>query len=218
MTATLTYNSLVDLVKTYCDRNDDPFVSTIPQFVANAEARLARELKVLGFSRVVTGTFTPGTAILQKPALWRETISINVGSGARSNTRNQIYARPYEYLRSYWPDPTQTGQPRYYADYDYKHWLVAATPGMNPATGAPYPFEISYYELVQPLDNANQTNFLTDYAPDMLLFAVLLETAPFLKDDERIATWQARYDRCLQGEMAQGARRTTDRASIANEK
>ena len=218
MTATLTYNSLVQLVQTYCDRTDDPFVSTIPTFIANAEARLARELKVLGFLKAVTSTFTPGTAILAKPALWRETVSFNVGSGTGGNTRNTIVPRTYEYLRTYWPDPSQTGQPKYYCDYDYTHWLVSPTPGIDPVTGLAYPFEVLYYELVEPLDANNQTNFLTDYAPDMLLFAVLLETAPFLKDDERIQTWQARYDRCLQAEVQANVRRVVDRSNIAVEK
>ena len=33
--------------------------------------------------------------------------------------------------------------------------------------------------------------------PNMMLYASLLEAEPFLRNDERIVTWQAFYDRAL---------------------
>lgn len=41
--------------------------------------------------------------------------------------------------------------------------------------------------------------FMEDHF-DLYLYAVLLQTAPFLRDDSRVATWQAMYDRLL-GEL-----------------
>ena len=67
--------------------------------------------------------------------------------------------------------------PEFYADYDYRHWLFAATPDEN------YPVEIVYYELPPLLDDAQQQNWLTDYAPNALLYGTLLEATPFLKND-----------------------------------
>lgn len=211
MTAQMTYNSLVASIEAYLDRNDSELLANIPQFIKNAETRVARELRILAFISVVTNTFTPGTAIVSKPANWRETVGINVGSGTGYNTRNAVLPRTYDYLREYWPDPSQTGLPKYYADYDLDHWLVVPTPA------AAYPFEVSFYQLLAGLDANNQTNVLTDYAPDMLLYACLLETAPYLKDDERIQTWQARYDRCLQAEVMDDIRNLIDRQIKATE-
>ena len=122
-----------------------------------------------------------------------------------------MFVRNYEYLRTYWPDSTQTGTPKYYSDYDQDHWLVAPTPSAN------LPFECVYYARVKPLDSTNQTNVLTEYAPDMLLYAALLESAPYLKNDDRIQVWQQRYDRCLQAEVLQDTRQLIDRSQAATE-
>jgi hypothetical protein len=211
MTAQMTYTSLVASIEAYLDRNDAELLANIPQFIKNAETRVARELRILAFITPVTGTLTPGTAIVAKPANWRETVSMDLGTGEGNNTRNPVMPRTYEYLRSYWPTPTLTGVPKYYADYDREHWLVAPTPA------AAYPFEVLFYQQVAGLDATNQTNVLTDYAPDMLLYACLLETAPYLKDDERIQTWQSRYDRCLQAEVMDDVRNLIDRQVKAAE-
>jgi len=73
--------------------------------------------------------------------------------------RQPVLIRRYEYLREYWPDATQTDIPVYYCAYNWDHWLVAPTPDDD------YQFEVLYYERLQPLDSANQTNWLTEYAP-----------------------------------------------------
>jgi hypothetical protein len=71
-----------------------------------------------------------------------------------------------------------------------------------------------YYELPQPLDDANQQNWLTNYAPNLLLYACLLEATPFLKNDERIATWQSMYDRFAQATSGQDLQKILDRTAV----
>ena len=50
--------------------------------------------------------------------------------------RQPVLLRKYEYLREYWPSPTATGTPVFYADYDYTNWLIAPTPDVA------YAFEV----------------------------------------------------------------------------
>jgi hypothetical protein len=94
-----------------------------------------------------------------------------------------------------------TGVPRYFADYDYEHFFIAPTPDIA------YPFELSYYERPTPLSPSMQTNWTTQYAPQLLLYASLLEAMPFLKTGERMAEFQALYDRALQGVMKEDQER-----------
>jgi hypothetical protein len=63
------------------------------------------------------------------------------------------------------------------------------------------------------LSPQNQTNWLTDYAPDVLLYAILLEAVPFLKNDERIPVWESAYARGLASLNQQDDARQNDRAS-----
>lgn len=212
MAETMTFTSLKEDVQNYLERgassSTDPMVyDQIPRLIALAETRIAVELKVLGFKRVVTGTLTAGVAAYDKPDRWRETISINIGTGATNETRKQLFARAYEYVVSYWPDRTEQDEPEFYADYDYDHWLIAPTPD------AAYPWEISYYEKLQQLDASNETNWLTDIAPNLLLYATLIEAAPFLKNDARIQTWQTLYDRSLAAVSGEDIDKISDRNS-----
>jgi hypothetical protein len=173
-----------------------------------AERRIARDLKIQGFIVAVTTSLSTGVSTYAKPNRWRETISMTTKDG---NTVTPVYTRSYEYCRSYWPDDTQTGQPQFYADYDYSHWLLVPTPNDN------YDLEVLYYELPVLLDDTQQTNWLTDYAPNLLLFASLLEATPFLKNDDRITTWQNFYQSAANALNTEDLKKILDRDSVRTE-
>jgi hypothetical protein len=205
MAESLTYASLLTDVQTYAERSDDPFITQIPRFVMMAENRLASEVRGLGLQKYVTGVLNGNS--MAKPERWRETISFNVTVASQ---RVFLQERTYDYCRAFCPDPSVTGTPRYYADYQYEHFLVVPTPTSN------YTFELAYYERPEPLSDTNQSNWITQYAPQLLLYATLLEAQPFLKRPERIAEFQALYDRALQGIAQESTRRiNADRAGTA---
>jgi hypothetical protein len=212
----MTYNSLLNDLRAYLERGatlaTDPTVyEMLPTLIGMAERRLARELKIQGTVNVVTTALIAGQSVYDKPDRWRETVSIFVGTGTSNNTRSEVYPRSYEYIRSYWPNPTTTGTPRFYADYDYSHWLIAPTPS------SALPMEILYYEIPPLLDDSNQTNWFTEYAPNALLYATLLEATPFLKNDERIATWEGFYNRAVAALNGEDIRQISDRGIIRRE-
>jgi hypothetical protein len=216
MATTMTFTTLQQDVRRYLERGttyaSDPVVfEQIPRLINLAERRIARELKIQGFINVVSGTLQTGVSVYAKPDRWRDTVSINIGTGTNNNTRKVLFTRAYEYLLSYWPDRTATDQPEYYSDYDYSHWLYAPTPDAN------YPFEVLYYELPPLLDDAVQTNWLTEYAPQLLLYGTLLEATPFLKNDERIPVWQNMYDRAAAMLNGEDLAKILDRASVRKE-
>jgi hypothetical protein len=287
MPVAMTYTSLLADLRRYLERGSlaDPSVyEQLPSLVNLAERRCAQELKIQGFIQSVTATFSPGNPVVDKPNRWRETVSMNYGTGKNTvasvtitaggagylappvvtftggagtgaaatavitdgvvtdvlitdggqnytsaptvtftlgdgigatgtavrstedNQRNMVLPRSYEYCRSYWPDDSQTGNPLFYADYDYQHFLIVPTPVRA------FPFELVYWEQPVFLDDVTQTNWLTEYAPNLLLYASLLEASPFLKADERIQTWQALYDRTAQAVNGEDLRKIIDRA------
>lgn len=207
MAAVMTYNSLIADIQYYAERTDTVFVNTqIPRIVMTAENRIASEARGLGFVETVTSTLVSGQSFLAKPARWRETISFNIGIGAGNNERKELLLRSYEYCRSYWPNGTLLAEPKYYADWNYANWLFVPTPDQN------YPCEILYHQRPQPLDTTTQTNWTTVYAPQLLLYACLLETQPFLKRDDRMQLFQQEYDRALKQVAFEDKRRATDRS------
>jgi hypothetical protein len=204
---TMTYNSLVNQLLDYLNRTDADTTAEVPNFIYQAEQRICRESKNIGLEVYVTGTFTVNVNVMAKPGRWRRNITFNFGNGIGNNTANQIVLRSYEFVRNYWPDATQLGPPKFYCDYGYDHFLMAPTPDQN------YPFELGYLELPEPLSVNVQTNFLTNNAPDVLLYASLLEATPFLKNTDLIPTWERMYERGLASLNSQDDQRVVDRAT-----
>jgi hypothetical protein len=216
MPQAMTFASLQNDVRSYLERGasavTDPLVyAQIPSLINFAERRISRDLKIQGFQTVVVTNLQTGVAVVAKPDRWRETISMNIGTSTGNNTRVLLVSRVYEYVRSYWPNDTLVAQPVFYADYNYTNWIIAPTPD------AAYPIEILYYELPVLLDENTQTNWLTQYAPNLLLYATLLEAAPFLKNDERIPVWQSMYQSAAQALQGEDMSKILDRSAVRNE-
>lgn len=206
--AVMTYDSLVDDISTYLERTDQATLDKIPTFIMLAEQVIAAEIKFLGNLTVMTSNMVQNQAVIDKPARWHKTVSMNVTVAGQ---RRPVLLRKYEYLREYWPDPTDADVPEFYCDYDYTHWLVAPTPDDD------YAFEVLYYERIQPLDSSNQTNWFTIYAPQALLYGSLLQAMPFLKNDERIPMWQSQYQNIMNVLKAEDISRIGDRQTVVRD-
>jgi branched-subunit amino acid transport protein AzlD len=209
MTATpswvMTYDSLTSTVLQYLERSDPAVVAAIPTFITLCEFEIAQEIKTLGQLTVATATMQTGNPNLAKPARWRKTVSMSVNNGT---SVQPVLVRKFEYLKNYWPDVTKTGTPIYYSDTDYEHWYLAPTPDQD------YEFEILYYERIAPLSSTNQTNWLTQYAPNAMLYGTLLQAMPFLKNDSR-AIFQQKYSEAIAALKTEDVSRVADRQAIA---
>jgi hypothetical protein len=201
----MTYDSLTSTVLQYLERKDASVVNAIPTFISLAEFEIAQEIKTLGQLQVAEATMTADNALLQKPARWRKTVSMSVTVAGK---RQPVYLRKYEYLKNYWPDADLTDVPLYYADTDWEHWYIAPTPDQA------YAFEVLYYERIAPLSSANQTNWLTQNAPNAMLFGTLLQAMQFLKNDQR-TIFQQKYTEALQALKAEDVARVGDRQAVA---
>lgn len=203
MTSATTYDTLVNDIIVYCERSDEPFLAQVPRFISLAENRIASENKPFGFLRTITGALNGN--VLEKPIRWRKTKSLSI---VVEGKLVYLFDRSYEFCRTYTPDPTVQGIPKYYSDYDYEHWFFSPSPDLQ------YPVEIQYYERPDPLTQDNQTNWTTQYAPQLLLYAALMEAMPFLKTSERIPEFQGLYDRAMGAINKEDASRVTDDAMV----
>jgi hypothetical protein len=201
----MTYDSLTSTVLQYLERQDAAVVAAIPTFITLCEFEIAQEIKTLGQLQVATATMSPNNPILAKPARWRKTVSMTV---TNNNQTQPILLRKFEYLMNYWPNSSLTGTPLYYADTDYQHWYLAPTPDQA------YSFEVLYYERIAPLSSTNQTNWLTQYAPNAMLYGTLLQAMPFLKNDAR-AIFQQKYTEAITALKTEDVARVGDRQAIA---
>jgi hypothetical protein len=199
----MTYDSLVEDVIRYCERNDDSFVAQIPRLIMLTEQGIAAEIKTLMQLNVVNTTLTVNDPVLQKPVRWRKTISMKING-------QPILNRSMDYVTQFQTE-APTGQPLYYGDYDYDHWALAPIPN------SAYPVEIIYYSRIQPLDVENQENLLTREAPQALLFGTLLQTQGYLKNTDKLAVWKGYYDSAIAALKGEDQRRMVDRNATRQE-
>ncbi len=203
MSVIMTYNSLVQNVIDYCERNDADFVAAIPTLIAFAESSLAAELKTFLQLTVVETTLAQNQTVLTKPARWRKTVSMKV-NGQPIQIRSQDYVAQYT-------SESANGKPLYYSDYDYSNWLFAPMPDQT------YPVEIIYYNEVQPLDEQNQQNLFTAVAPQAMLYGTLLQAQGYLKALDKLPIWKQYYDDAISALKKEDNTRRVDRNTSVQE-
>lgn len=200
----MTWSTLIEDVLSYCERKDEEVRDQIPRLIILAENRLASEVRGLGFLRVLRGRMESGNPVIEKPETWRETSSFRVFSTTKSSA---IYKRNYEFCRAYADDSGVKRTPRYYADYDFNKFYVVPSPDRA------YDFELVFFERPIPLSKENETNWTTVNAPQLLLYATLLEAQVYLKNDGRIATFKDLYLQAAQSILTESQRREIDRSN-----
>ena len=97
------------------------------------------------------------------------------------------------FLRDFTPSPSTTGLPKYYTDFGDSTFMLAPTPDSN------YTFELHYFyrpaSLTAGLENG--TTWLSDNAPNALLYGSLVEAAVYLKNDSDIAVFQSKFSEAI---------------------
>lgn len=199
----MTYDSLVADVQNYMERNDAQFVAQIPSLIYLAEQSLAAEIKTLQQLTVVEVTVLAGQFILQKPALWKKTISMKANG-------QPIVKRTQDYLAQFTAE-SSTGTVQYYAEYDYDNFMLSPTPSANTS------IELTYYGLVQPLNTDNQQNLITREIPQALLFGTLLQAQGYLKAIDKLAVWKQYYTDAISAIKNEDKLRSIDRNTVAME-
>lgn len=76
----------------------------------------------------------------------------------------------------------------------------------GPAPAAPLQVELAYHARVPALSDVNSSNWLLALAPNVYLFASLLEAGTYIGDDTRTPQWFAQFAAATAGLQAQDRR------------
>jgi hypothetical protein len=88
------------------------------------------------------------------------------------------------YLQEYIPAETSTGKPKYYAMFGGATGVTDNTSGrlfLAPAPDDTYVFKIHYEAIPDGLSSSNATTYISQYFPNGLLYACLVEAYGYLK-------------------------------------
>ena len=218
----MNFDSLKLDLQHYMVRYDEPYINKLNDLIQQGIIRVYNKAKDLGFE--IRYQFTNneiGSNTWQKPANWRETISVLMIDVA-TQTATYLMPRSREFCLTYWPVGYQNrnGRPKYYADgvlnlnnsdlantYNRHYWTFI--PNLDQA----YNFDIIYHGI--PLFNAdNQTNFLTIRYPDLLLYSCLIEACLFLDNSAKLAEYKNLFNEELDTINKINKDRSADRTVI----
>jgi len=185
MTGITDYASLQAAIIEYLARDQDTtLIARIPSFVQLTEAKFNRLLFVRQMESRATALTDPLSSepeFIALPADFQSMRRVRLASVTgkpglefMSTTQMDEYRRGISNVAS---------QPRYFTVFGNEIELA-------PTPDAAYTVEMVYRQVVPPLASAG-TNWLLTLAPDLYLYGALMEAAPYLKEDERIATWGA---------------------------
>lgn len=167
------YASLQTAVGNYLHRSD--LTSQIPDFISIAETKLNRILRIRAMENITTGTVAQTVAL---PAGFVEMIALTVTVGGTT------------YPVTYIP-PTQINSD---SSTTYRYSLVGDNIYFVPI-GSGESYTLTYYKKFDPLSSG--ANWLITNAPDVYLYASLLEAAPYMKDTNSIPIWGAMLDNSI---------------------
>jgi hypothetical protein len=177
-----TFTQLSTSVSNWLHRAD--LTAVVEDFIMAGEWKINRLLRIRAMEADLSVAIASGVAALPSDYVQLKFAYI-------SGTPTQpLQRKTAQWIGENYPTRSSSGKP-----------LYIGRQGSNFVFG-PYPdsaYTVAgvYYKRLDPLSGANETNWFTANAPDLLLYAALCEAAPYLKNDIRIAVWQAKFTEAL---------------------
>jgi len=187
-----TFTTLKTAIQDYVQSTESTFVSQLSRFILNAEERILKGCQLDVFRKSSQGSGASGNSYLQKPSDFLAQNSLSV---AVAGSKQFLLYKQVTLLQDYTPDPTTTGVPKYYGDWDEATFLLAPTPD------SAYTFELHYfYRPASITETGDGTSWLGTNAELALLYGSLIEAYTFLKGEaDLLALYDARFQEALQG-------------------
>ena len=175
-----TYANLQIEITNYLARGD--LAAEIPSFIALAEAKFNRALKCVEMDQRATAAIDINSdepQFLSLPADYQSMRRVRISS---IPGKPRLFFLPSDLLdEKRFAAQDAPGQPRYFTIFGGELELF-------PTPDAAYTLEMVYRRLIPPLA-LNVSNWLLLSHPDAYLYGALMEAEPYMKNDQRIATW-----------------------------
>jgi hypothetical protein len=167
------YAELQTAIANYLHRAD--LTTAIPDFISIAESKLNRRLRIRAMENLATGTVASAIAL---PTGFLAMKALTVTSGG--TTYPLTYITPNEIVGD-------TATARYYS-------IIGDDLYFEPV-GAGETYSLLYYKKFDPVSAG--ANWLITNAPEVYLYAALLEASPYIDDMQKMQIWAGLLDASL---------------------
>jgi hypothetical protein len=177
------YATLQASIASFLHRTD--MTAIIQELIADAEFRIANELRIRAMEASFTGTIASGTVALPSAFLeWKHAY-------IDGDAAQKLERRDAEWIYTNYPTRSATGKPVFFAQ-EADALMFGPYPDSN------YTVKGVYYQKLAALSDSNTTNWFITNAPDLLRYGALCEAAPYMQADERIGVWEQKYNQVKQ--------------------
>jgi hypothetical protein len=178
----MNYTELSNAIQAYTENTEADFVTNIPVFVTQAEQRIYNSVQFPSIRKNVTGSMTTSNKYLQCPTDFLAVYSLAVINA--SGEYEYLLNKDVNFIRQAYPQPTDTGIPKYYALFGPRSDNAAElTFILGPTPDAGYSSELHYYFYPPSISVAPFTSWLGDNFDTVLLYASLVEAYTYMKGE-----------------------------------
>jgi len=187
-----TFATLKTAIQDYTDNTETTFDNNLTRFIVNTEERILKECQLDVFRRNSQGTTSASTKFLSKPSDFLAPFSLSV---VNDSSNEFLLYKHVTFLQDFTPNPSTTGVPEYYGDWNDETFLLAPTP--NDALT----MELHYFFRPTSITaSSDGTTWLGNNAELALLYGSLVEAYVFMKGEPDLLTfYNNRYFESLQG-------------------
>jgi len=134
----MNFQQLSAAIQSYTESTEQLFVQNIPNFVQLCEERVYNAVQIPAIRKNVIGSFTSGDTYLALPTDYLASFSLAVIDA--SGNYEYLIDKDVNFIRQSYPNPTtDTGIPKYYAQFLPYTYIIGPTPN------AAYQTELNYY-------------------------------------------------------------------------
>lgn len=147
----------------------------LAMFTQQAEQKIYSSVQLPALRRNVTGPLTASNNYVAVPGDYLYTYSLAVVDGDGNYT--YLLDKDVNFIREAYPDPTVTGIPKHYANFDDSAFIVGPTPDNT------YTVELHYGYYPESIVTAG-TTWLGEEFDSALLNGALVEAIRFMKGEQ----------------------------------
>lgn len=177
----MNYTDLKDNIKQVCENTFTD--SQLALFTQLTEQKIHNTVQFPALRKTCEGTATTNNQYLSVPADFVHMHSLSLEDA--SGDHHYLVQVDDNFILEAYPDPTSTGQPKYYGHFDVDSLILGPTPDAN------YDVRITYGRYPESIVTAG-TTWLGDTFDAALLNGALVEAIRFMKGEEDLV---AMYDK-----------------------
>ena len=189
-----TYAELKTAIQDYTENDETSFVNNLPIFIRQAEERILKNVQLSLFRKNVSGNMSLNNQYLACPSDFLAPFSLSFVDANSDKTFLEF--KDTDFVQSFNPYSTTTGDPRFYAVFDIDNFILGPTPSAASAV------ELHYFYRPASLTAGAEgaTTWLSENAQMAMLYGSLIEAYIYMKGEQDImAQYEKRFAEAMTG-------------------